>query len=187
MKTTLTATMAALLLCAGVAQAQGYVGLSGGATNLKADCAGTLSCDNNGTGFKVFGGYKFTPALAAELVYLDFGKAKAAVAFGSSVINAEIKTSGIGGGIAVGGNLAPNVPATARLGIARIKATSSGSLGSLSVSESDNTTQAYFGFDVGYAFSKSVAVTVGADFSRSENSGDAGNVRMIGVGLTFSF
>lgn len=186
-KSSAAAAAAGLLAFAGLTHAQGYVGVSGGATHLEADCTGTTSCDNNGTGFKLFGGYKFTPNLAGELVYLNFGKAKASANIGGTLISAEIKTSAVGGGVAVMGDLAPNVPASARLGVASVKADLSGRAGAVSVSDSDSSTQAYFGLDVGYAFSKALAVTLSADFSRSKSSGDTGSVRMIGLGITFSF
>jgi hypothetical protein len=102
-------------------------------------------------------------------------------------VTTEIKTNAMGGGIAAAGTLTPNVPATARLGAARVKAKGTGSSGAISFSESDTTTQAYFGLDIGYAFSKAAVVTLSADFSRSEISGDTGSVRLIGVGFTFNF
>jgi len=186
-KTFIAMAASALLAFAATAQAQGYVGAAGGPTNLDADCTGTITCDNSGTGFKVYGGYKFLPFLAGELTYMSFGKAKASVGFGGGVVNAEIKTTGFGGGVALMGDLAPNWPAAARLGVARVKADVTGSAFGVSASDSDDTTQAYFGFDVGYAFSKNAAVTLSADFSRSKYAGETADVRLLGVGFRFSF
>ncbi len=57
----------AALVAASAASAQGYVTLSGGPTRINLDCAGTTACDNNGTGFKLMGGYKFSKELAVEV------------------------------------------------------------------------------------------------------------------------
>lgn len=177
----------ALLAFAATAQAQGYVGVAGGPTNLDSDCSGTVTCDKSGTGFKVYGGYKFLPFLAGEVGYMSFGKAKASVDIGGSLATAEIKTTGFGAGVAFTGDLAPSWPAAARIGIARIKADVSGSALGIPVSLSDDTTQAYFGVDIGYAFSKNAAVTLSLDYSRSEFEGSGDPVRLIGVGFRFTF
>jgi OOP family OmpA-OmpF porin len=188
MKKTFIALAATTLLAfAATAQAQGYVGVAGGPSNLDTDCSGTVTCDKSGTGFKVYGGYKFMPFLAGEVTYMSFGKAKASVDFGGSLATAEIKTTGFGAGVAFTGDLAPNWPASARIGVARMKADVSGSAFGIPVSESDNTTQAYFGLDVGYAFTKNMAVTLSLDYSRSEFDGAGDPVRLIGVGFKFSF
>lgn len=181
------AAAAALFACIGPAQAQGYVGVAGGATHLNADCTGTTSCDNTGTGFKVYGGYKFMPSLAAELTYLDFGKGKQSATIGPTVISAELKSSAVALGVAAMGELGADVRAAARLGVARVSAKLSGGTSTVSVSESESSTQAYFGLDIGYAFSKAAVVTLSADFSNSKFNGDSGSVRLLGVGFRFDF
>jgi len=186
-KTMLSLLTVSALALSSAASAQTYVGLGVGTTNLNADCSGTSSCDKTGTGFKLFGGYKFNPNLAGELIYLDFGKAKASIADVGGALNGEIKTSAMGAGVAFGGPLAPEWTGVARLGIARVKGKVSVSQGSQSASESENSTQAYFGLGVGYALSKNASVDLSADFSKSKFSGESGNVRMIGIGLTYAF
>lgn len=179
-------TLSALTLCA-TAQAQGYVGLGVGATHLNSDCSGTTSCDNNGTGFKLFGGYKYTPSIAGELVYLDFGKAKASIPDFGGPVSGEIKTSALGLGVAFMGPFSPDWSGVARLGIARVKAKVTASQGSLSASDSENSTQAYFGLGVGYALSKAATIDLSADFSKSKFAGESGNVRIVGIGFTYGF
>jgi OmpA-OmpF porin, OOP family len=186
-KTLLSLLTVSALALSSAASAQGYVGLGVGTTNLNADCAGTSSCDKTGTGFKLFGGYKYTPNIAAELVYFDFGKAKATIPDVGGPLNGEIKTSAIGLGAAFMGPFAPEWSGVARLGIARVKGKVSASQGSRSASDSENSTQAYFGLGVGYALSKNASVDLSADFSKSKFSGESGNVRMIGIGLTYGF
>jgi len=178
---------AVLSLLAAGAQAQGYAGLAGGMAKLDADCTGFTTCDTSGTGFKVYGGYQFMPMLAGELVFLNFGKTKASVTGGAGTATAEISASGFGLGVAATGNLAPNVPASARLGVASIKGKAEARGPGGSFSDSESSTQAYFGVDVGYAFTKNLVATLNADFSRLKVVGDTGSVRLVGAGVRFTF
>jgi OOP family OmpA-OmpF porin len=67
-----------------------YAGLGGGLTNARSVCntvwlpAGTTlgGCDKKDIGWKIYGGYQFTPHWGAELGYLDFGKQRWGVAIG---------------------------------------------------------------------------------------------------------
>lgn len=184
-----TKRVAAALLwaLAAAAQAQGYVGASGGVTKLNDSCAGTVTCDTTGSGFKVYGGYKFMPFLAAELVHFNFGKSKATSLVGASTARVEIESTAFGLGVAATADLAANVPATARLGAASIKTKGSVSIPGASASSSESSTQAYFGLDVGYAFSKSTVAMLSADFSRAKTSGATAAVRLVGAGIRFAF
>lgn len=179
---------AAALVLSGAAAAQGYVVASVGSSRLSADCAGTTSCDNTDVGFKFLGGYKFMPNLAAELGYFNFGKATAS----ASGVNAEIKNSAFGGGIAVHGDLAPNWPAVARLGVAQVKTKLSGSVAGVgSASVSDNNVSLYGGLGIGFKLAKDVSLDGAWDFSKSKfdvnGVSDSGSINMISVGLTFWF
>lgn len=188
MKKTMFSILAlSALALSSAASAQGYVGLGIGATHFNADCTGTTSCDKTGTGFKLFGGYKYNPSIAGEIVYFDFGKAKATIPDVSGPVNGEIKTSAFGLGAAFMGPFSPEWSGVARLGIARVKTKVTASLGSLSASDSENTTQAYFGLGVGYALSKNATVDLSADFSKAKFSGESANVRMFGIGFTYGF
>lgn len=178
---------AALSVLAATAQAQVYGGATGGVTKLDADCAGTTTCDTTGNGFKVYGGYQFMPMLAGELVYFNFGKTKASLTVGANTATLEIAASGFGVGAAFNANLAANVPATARLGIASIKAKQDVRGPGGSISDSESSTQAYFGIDVGYAFTKNVVAMLSADFSRLKLSGDTGSLRLVGAGVKVTF
>lgn len=169
------------------ASAQAYFGASVGRTNLSSDCTGLTSCDKSGNGGKLFGGYRFMPYLGAEVAYLNFGKAKASADFAGTLVNADIKTTGIGAGLTMMGDLGASWNAFARLGVARMTADVSGSALGVTVSEKDRTTQAYFGLGFGYAVSKEVSIDASADFSRSKFEGESSNVRMLGLGLTVKF
>jgi hypothetical protein len=188
MKRTILALAAmATLALAGAAQAQGFAGFAAGQTRLSADCSGTVSCDNSGNGFKVYGGYKFSSAVGVELNYFDFGKAKASIIDMGTPMSAEIKTTALGVGVVVGGEFAPGWMAHARLGAAAVKTKVDGTAGGRSGSDKDSSTQAYYGADIGYAFGKSVALVGSIDFSKSKYAGESGNVRLVGIGLRAAF
>lgn len=170
---------AALALATGSVFAQGYVGAAIGQSHVDVDC-GPASCDNTGTGYKLFGGYKFSPNLGAELTYFDWGKSTAT--FGSAT--GEIRGTGVGLGVAFGGDFAAQWSGVARLGIASNRAKTSGPL---FVAASESKAQLYAGLGVSYAVSKELKVDLAADFSKLELMGEKGNVRLLSVGVTYGF
>jgi OmpA-OmpF porin, OOP family len=54
-----------------------YVGLGAGRASAEIDAAGLTSVDDSDTGFKIYGGYEFTPNFAVEVGYADLGKLSA--------------------------------------------------------------------------------------------------------------
>jgi hypothetical protein len=171
----------------GAAFAQPYVLLSAGTARLNADCTGTTSCDNRGTGFKVMGGYKFAPGLGVEAGYFDYGKSKAS----AGGVNAEISNTAIGAGVAFMQDIGSDWAFAGRLGIASVKTKISGNVGAVSASDSANNAAAYFGLSIGYKVSKSVSIDAAWDMGRSKynkNGADtAGNINMLSVGVTLGF
>jgi OOP family OmpA-OmpF porin len=67
-----------LLGITGPVLAQGYIGAGAGITTIDV-CDGIggpgVSCDDEDTGLKIFGGYKFSPNLAVEGAWVDLGEA----------------------------------------------------------------------------------------------------------------
>jgi len=179
MKKQLLAALAVLTFCV-TASAQPYGVVSVGASRLNADCAGTTTCDNTDTAFKLLGGYKFSPNLAAEIGYFGFGKAKASV--GATAV--EIENTAFGGGAAFHFDLAPQWNAVARLGVAQVK-TKITALGS------DNNTALYGGLGVGYKLARNVSLDGAWDFSNSKFNknglDESGSLNVFSVGLTFAF
>ena len=110
-----------MALAVGGASAQAYVGGSIGMTHLESDCTGTSACDSDDTGYKVYAGYTFTPNLAVEVGYANFGKASAVVSlapFGN--VQGDIKSTAP---FLVGvyrGDFTPALAGVARLGIANV-------------------------------------------------------------------
>ena len=102
MKRLLTASLLAASLASGAAFAQSigvgpYVGGSIGLSNYSTDESCFGDCDKTDIGFKLYGGYMFTPNIGAEVGYGAFGKAKIGVPVAGTSVNAELKSSGFHG------------------------------------------------------------------------------------------
>lgn len=177
-----------VVFAASGAHAQGYVGVAAAATHYNADCAGTTSCDNSGTGGKVYGGYKFgTSGLALEGFYADFGKARAVVQFGTTNVSASLKGTSLGAALAYHAPLGESFTFSGRLGVASNKMKISGTTTGLSFSDDESKANAYVGLSLGYKVSKNVSIDAHVDSTRFEYDGEGMNARQLGLGVTFSF
>lgn len=190
MKVQVLTALAALTLST-AASAQLYGVGSVGLSRFDTDCSGTASCDKSDTAFKLMGGYKFTPTIAVEVGYFDFGKAK-----GSALgVNVEEKLNGFGAGAAFHVDLAPSWTGVARLGLAQMKTKLTGSSGATSLSDSDTNTSLYGGLGVGYRLNKQVTIDGAWDFSKAKYNKNffgtpidsSDNVNAFSVGVTFGF
>ena len=178
----------AVLAFSAAASAQSYGVVSVGSSKLNLDCSGATVCDTSGVGVKLLGGYKFTPNLAAELGYFNFGKAKAA----DSGISLDVTNTAFGAGLAYHQDFAPDWNFVARLGVAAVKTRVDAVVAGLgAASDSDNNTALYGGLGVGYKLSKTMSLDAAWDFSKSKynkNGVDtSGNINMFSVGATFGF
>jgi OOP family OmpA-OmpF porin len=182
MKKIILAVAAVTALSANTAFADNYVGGSVGSSHVNIDCTGTTNCNNNGTAFKLFGGYKFTPNVAAEISYFDFGKAKATVAPNTI----SISGTGLGFGVAAFTEFAPQWKGVGRLGIASTSVKASVS-GAVNGSDTDHSTNAYAGLGVGYELQKGLTLDATLDFTRLKYASESANVRVLSVGLTYAF
>ncbi|MFL6663543.1 MAG: outer membrane beta-barrel protein [Rhizobacter sp.] len=165
----------------------GYIGGAVGQSHFNADCSGTTDCKTNDTGYKLFGGYKFSPNLAGEVNYFDFGKATASANLGGTPVSVQLKGTGFGIGIAAMGDFAPQWSGVARVGVASIRAKATATAGSLTGTDSETKTTAYAGFGVSYAVTKELKVDGAIDFSNAKYAGETFNVRLLSVGLTYAF
>jgi opacity protein-like surface antigen len=76
-------------LFSAAAYSQLYVGGSLGSANLKDFCTERpVDCDKNGTAWRAFVGYGFTPNFAIEGAFIDFGRTNATDA-GAAKINSQ--------------------------------------------------------------------------------------------------
>ena len=165
-RSTLTAAVLAATTLALPAFAQGemvghpYIGAAGGASHVNGGCSAGVSCDNNDTAWKIYGGWTFPGDFAAEVTYYDLGKFTAS----AGGVSASLKGSYWG----LGGAWLPQFGtsgwgAAVRLGAAygegKLDATGFGS-------ETRNDWHPYGGLGVSYAFSKNLKVEADLDFTK---------------------
>ncbi|MFN2645154.1 MAG: outer membrane beta-barrel protein [Burkholderiales bacterium] len=154
-----------------------YIGGSIGQSKFKADC-GPLDCDKEDTSFRLFGGYQFTPNIAAELGYASLGK---------------LKVNGIDGDIeatawdlsAVGMfPIVDKLSILGRLGVARVEGKASGAFGS----ESDTKNGVTFGLGAQYDFTRNLGLR--AEWQRYKvDAGSAGDADLdnLNIGVLWRF
>lgn len=172
------------LLLASAASAQGYIGIATGPTQHKLDCSGTTSCDTTDTGYKLYGGYKFSPIAAVELGYTDFGRATKKLGTASATYTAT--SFWIGGAVFV--LLAPQLKGIARLGISSSEAEVSETWWPFSVSNSKTHTNPYVGLGLGYDLTPQMSLTAHFDFARIKyNNSDSADTSFLSIGLSQAF
>lgn len=165
------------------ASAEPYVGASVGATDYRLDCSGASSCDKRDTGFKVFGGYMFTPNFGVEGSYFDLGKARGSI----DATSAEAKVSGAAlYGIAV----APiqDFSVFAKLGVAYTHAKADFNSPGLSASDSEDSFQPAYGLGGGYQFTRNVGARVEWERFRAKYpGGQKDDTDLFSLGVTYRF
>lgn len=141
------------------------------------------SVDKKDTQFGVAAGYRFSPNLAFEVGYLDFGKAKVSTTFQGVGANFDGKVSSVHASLIVGAPLGEVWSVYGRLGAARSDRKLSGSVGSPSVSAStsDKKTEALLGLGAGYAFAGNLTGTL--EYQKLNDT----DVSAINVGLRLAF
>lgn len=144
-----------------------------------ADLPGA-SVDESDTGYKLFGGYRFSKELAVEVGYFDFGQATAKV---GSVTLGKYETSAFGAGVAFTLPFADKWSGIGRLGLASVKTKAT----VLGISDSEDNIKVYGGLGIGYAITPQINIQGTWDFTQGEVDGESGRVDLLAVGVTFSF
>jgi OOP family OmpA-OmpF porin len=192
MKRLLTASILAASLASGAAFAQSvgvgpYVGGSIGMANYSTDFDCFGDCDKTDIGFKVFGGYMFTPNFGAEIGYGAFGKAKIGVDVAGTPVNAELKSSGFHGFLTAQYPV-ENWAFFGKLGFAyldnELSVTAPG-LGS--ASESDSSTEFAWGLGVTYMFNKNLGLRGEYENYKYSFQDASDNLSMWSLGIQYKF
>lgn len=163
MKRLLTASLLAASLASGGAFAQSlgvgpYVGGSIGMSNYSTDESCFGECDKTDIGFKLYGGYMFTPNFGVEAGYGAFGKTKIGVAVGSTTANAELKSSGWHGFLTAQYPV-ENWALFGKIGFAYLDNEVTVTVpGFGSASESDSSTEFAWGLGATYMFNKNLGL-----------------------------
>lgn len=184
MKKTLGAL--ALALGCGGAAAQAYVGGHFGFTRQGVDCGNWSSCDKTDSGLRLYGGWRFTNALALEGGFIDFGSVQLRagnLASGNTAASAFMLNG------AFSAPLAPRLTGTVRLGLALVDADyrSNGPLGLFGSSASESSLEPYAGLGFAYALNPRLAFTGSFDVLQAEYPRGGGTATLLGAGLLFSF
>lgn len=187
---------AALSALAGQAAAQFHVGAQVGASNLKLNCADTISCDRSDVGFKFFAGYRFHPILAAEVGYIDFGRARATYPQSGFIVESDLEAQALTAAavarVELLPSLVPSLTGVARLGLAAVHTERENRAAGARVALSTtDQLQPYVGLGLSYSLRKNVQAEVSVDMTRAEVESASGNskgvARLISAGLTYSF
>lgn len=157
-----------------------YVGGAIGRGSHNVEDLPGASVDESDTGYKLFGGYRFSKELAVEVGYFDFGQATAKV---GSLTVGKYETSAFGGGVAFTLPFADKWSGIGRLGLASVK--TKGTV--LGISDSEDNVKLYGGLGIGYAITPQINVQGTWDFTQAEIDGDSGRVDLLAIGVTFSF
>lgn len=177
--------LAASLACT-TALAQGYIGIAGGTTRQDVNCADWSGCDRGDTGFKLYGGYRFSKLAAIELGYTDFGSASLSA---GSVASGNYSATALGIGGALFLPIAPKFTGIARAGLASVDADYSytGPFGLFAGSSSESSIEPYLGFGLAYALTPQLSLNGSFDYVRADYPRGSGSARMLGLGLSLSF
>jgi len=135
--------------------------------------------DDSDTGFRVYGGYQFSPYLAAELAYVDLGKGKirSDLTAPAATIDTEIKVDGFDLGLKAGYPATDRLALFAKLGLfiwdAKADATANGAVGSAAASQDDNGTDLSYGLGTSYLLSDNFVLRLDWDRYRVGGHADA--------------
>ena len=187
MKRLLTASILAASLASGAAFAQvgPYVGASVGQSNYSSDsCIG--QCDKTDIGFKIFGGYMFTPYIGAELDYGWYGTAKIAVVEQGIPINAEAKADGYSGFL-VGQYPIDNFRIFGKLGFARLNTTITANAPGVRFDNNDASFEFAWGIGGTYMFDKNLGVRAEYEARKYKVESESDTLGLFSIGVQYHF
>ena len=146
-----------------------FIGAGGGISKFKDGCAiltGAGTCDDNGSYWKAFGGYRFNPYFSYEIGYADFGESVRTTA----AQTATVEATGIDIVLVVTIPLSREFSLYGKYGLYRwdVDATVTGTgAGTASANGNDTT----YGFGVNYNLAKNI--TVRMEYQKYFDAGDA--------------
>lgn len=132
-----------------------YLGADLGRSNASVDVQNT-SFDNHDTAWGVHGGYKFSPFLAAEIGYRDFGKFDETYA---NTANVSLKAHAVEASVIGSYPFNESFNVYGRLGVASVKATADlNARGRNYFHDEQTETKAVFGIGAQYAINKNFSL-----------------------------
>ncbi len=193
---TIFATALTAALAAPVFAAEGfYLGGSAGRTEASDGCDGlddigfSGSCDDTDTGWKLFGGYQFTPNFGAEAFYADLGEVSASGIADGVRVTADVEIDGFGVSTIGTWPIGDNFGVFGKLGLFRWDIESSAT-GRRSVSLDDDGIDFTFGIGARYALNESFAIRAEWEWFNELGDEDTigeSDVDLLSAGVVFSF
>lgn len=186
------AIVAAALLSTGIgaaqAQSQFYLGAGLGPSRYDRDVAEGLitsgSVDRSDTGFKLFGGYQFSPNFALEAAYLDLGKARySGDFFGSPVVDGRVEVTGINLSGVLSAPLRPGFSVFGKVGLFFWDAEARDITAGSPFSESQDGSDLSFGIGASYAVARNIGVRAEWEFFESVDA----DASLLSIGVEFRF
>lgn len=181
---------AALGSSAALAQSGFYAGAAIGQSKSDETCDEvSISCDDNDSAWRIFGGYQFNRHFAAELGYADLGtpaSASGTISGVPVVVRTEVKAWDL---VAVASYPIDRFSIYAKLGLYRAETDSTGTVAGVPRSVSDTNTDITFGLGAGFDITKNLRVR--GEWQRYKDvGGDNGGedqVDVLSVGLLWRF
>lgn len=188
-----TATALAGLMAAAGAQAQWLKpGTVYGAANLAVlesgyECNGAPICERPRAGGKIFGGYRFTPNLAAEVSYFYLGNFKAAEGTGTfaptDAVTTKVRNSAVSVAIDWSNEVFQVMTTHVRFGLAIARTNGSVTYANGSKEQvNDYATKPYLGLGLSYQFNPYLRFYSGYDVLRNKDNNHF-HVLSMGVGI----
>ncbi|AGF77246.1 OmpA-like transmembrane domain-containing protein [Desulfocapsa sulfexigens DSM 10523] len=170
-----------------------YMGISAGTSYGRDVCDGLLTCDDSDTGFKVYGGYQFTPVWGVEAFYTDLGEFT-----GSSLVSvypqflsvsANASASGMGAVATASWPIGDSFALFSKLGFLYWSVESSASGGGYAVSIDDDGFGLALGLGARYSFTDNFGVRAGWDWYTVGDDSTTGesDVDLFSAGIFVSF
>ena len=191
---------------AAAADSAWYIGGNVGQTRAKIDDARitggllgsgfattSIADDNRDTGFKLFGGYRFTPNIALEGGYFDLGRfGFNAATVPTGTLNGNIKLRGLNLDLVGTLPITDRLSAFGRVGMnyadARDRFRGTGAVRVLNPEPSKRAANVKFGAGLQYAFTDAFAMRAEIERYRIDDAvGNKGDIDMVSLGLVYRF
>lgn len=194
---TLLVACGALAATSAHAQVEGsgaYFGLSAGQVMLQDYCENepglaVASCDDEDTGYRIFGGYKFNRNFALEGAYVNLGSYPASGSFLGTPFSVDVEITGLTAQAVGMIPMGDHFTLIGRAGTIFWNVDSSAQVLGFTGSASDDGVDLALGIGGQFNFTRNFGLRADFDLYPSLGSDDTGeeDVTMVSVGLVFSF
>ena len=153
----------------------------------------SISHRDRSQGFRIFGGYQFTPNFGLEAGYADLGKfGFTASTTPPGTLNGDIRLQGLSVDLVGTLPVTDKFSVLGRIGLASINArdtfTGTGAVNVVNPNPSKRDTNAKFGLGLGYSFTPSLGMRLEAERYRVNDAmGNKGSINLMSVGLVYRF